>query len=76
MSIFERIDCAIISRLYVASTDQVMNTEIFPWPNFNVAKVFTEMIHFHIRGMASDKGIHYLKQKMPQAIDLSKHRRS
>ena len=60
----KNIDCAIISRLYVASTDQVMNTEIFPWPNFNVAKVFTEMIHFHIRGMASDKGIHYLKQKM------------
>ena len=58
------LDEAIISRLYVASTDRVMNTEIFPWPQFNLAKVFTEMIRFHIRGMASDKGLQYLKQKM------------
>lgn len=60
----DNIDIAVISRLYVASTDVVMNSEIFPWPEFKMQQVFTEMIRFHIKGMASEEGIKYLKHKM------------
>lgn len=54
----------VIARLYVASTDNIMNPEIFPWPEFKFQEVFTEMIHFHIKGMTNELGINYLQQKM------------
>ncbi|MBL4861437.1 MAG: TetR/AcrR family transcriptional regulator [Crocinitomicaceae bacterium] len=58
------LDVQIISRLYVASTDVIMNAEIFPWPEFKFQNLFTEMIQLHITGMANAEGIKYLKQKM------------
>ncbi|TNF49052.1 MAG: TetR/AcrR family transcriptional regulator [Bacteroidetes bacterium] len=54
----------IVARLYVGSTDLIMNEEVFPWPEFSFDKVFIETIRFHIRGMASDEGIEYLKQRI------------
>lgn len=54
----------IIARLYVASTNDIMNSKIFPWPEFKFQVVFTEMIRHHIKGMANEEGIKYLKQKM------------
>jgi AcrR family transcriptional regulator len=58
------LDPEIISRLYVASTDTILSGEVFPWPEFKFQEVFTEMIRFHIKGMANEKGIKYLKQRL------------
>lgn len=58
------IDIKIISRLYVASIDNMLNPEIFPWPEFKFQQVFNEMIRFHIKGIANETGIKYLKQKL------------
>jgi len=58
------LNVEVISRLYVASTENIMNSEIFPWPEFKFQEVFTEMIRFHIKGMANEEGIKYLKQTM------------
>jgi AraC-like DNA-binding protein len=60
----ENINPEIVARLYVGSTDLIINGEIFPWPEFSFDKVFIETIRFHIRGMASDEGIIYLKQRI------------
>jgi len=56
------LDPNIISRLYVASTDALLDTGVFPWPEYQFQDVFSQMIHLQISGMVSDKGREYLKQ--------------
>jgi len=58
------MDPDIIARLYVASTDLIMAGEVYPWPEYHYGKVFLETFRFHIRGMASDEGIAYLKERI------------
>lgn len=50
----------INAKLYVSSTDAIMNGGIFPWPEFKFEQVFTELIHFQLHGMVNDKGRKYL----------------
>jgi len=52
----------IAAKLYVASTDNIMNMSIFPWPEFKFQDVFSEMINIQINGMANDEGRKHLKQ--------------
>lgn len=52
----------IIARLYVAATDALLDTSIFPWPEYQFQDVFKEMIDLQLFGMASEKGRKYLKQ--------------
>ena len=54
----------VIARLYVASIENIMNSEIFPWPEFKFQEVFSEMIRLHLNGIANEAGIKYLKQTM------------
>ncbi len=58
----DNINAEVVARMYVVSTDIIMSGEIFPWPEFKVDTVFMEMLRFHIRGLASDKGLNYLKE--------------
>lgn len=60
----ENLEKEIVARLYVASTHTIMGGEVFPWPEFRFDKVFLETIRFHLRGMASEKGIEYLKERL------------
>jgi TetR/AcrR family transcriptional regulator, cholesterol catabolism regulator len=60
----DNLEKEIVARLYVASTDIIMGGVVFPWPEFRFDKVFLETIRFHIRGMASEKGIEYLKERL------------
>lgn len=60
----DNLDVEIIARLYVGSTDMIMSGTVFPWPEFKFQKVFTEMIRFHIKGMANEKGIDYLNKRL------------
>lgn len=58
------LDVEVTARLYVGSTDMILSGEVFPWPEFQFQRVFTEMIRFHIKGMANEKGIKYLKTRL------------
>lgn len=60
----DNLHIEVISRVYVASVDNLFNMDIFPWPDFKFQEVFSEIIHFHIHGMANEKGIKYLKQRL------------
>ncbi len=66
----EEIQPEIISRLYVASTDAVMDGSIFPWPEFKFQQVFMEMVYFQLFGIVSDKGRNYLHQKIENENNL------
>lgn len=58
------INIPIIARIYISRIDAVFDTQIFPQDKFKMLDVYSEMLRYHIRGIASEKGIKYLVQKM------------
>lgn len=60
------INIPIISRLYVYKLDMFFDPEIFPPKQFNFLEVYLEMMRYHVRGVATPKGIEYLMQKAAQ----------
>lgn len=62
------IKSEVLARLYVSSTDAVLNASIFPWPEFKFQEVFSEMIQFQLHGMVNEKGLKYLKQKLKNDV--------
>jgi TetR/AcrR family transcriptional regulator, cholesterol catabolism regulator len=58
------INIPIIARIYISRIDAVFDTQIFPQDKFKMIDVYSEMLRYHIRGIASEKGIKYLVKKM------------
>jgi TetR/AcrR family transcriptional regulator, cholesterol catabolism regulator len=54
----------LIARMYVAKTDMVFGGELFPSDQFDLEEVFMELFRFQVRGMANEKGLDYLKQRL------------
>lgn len=54
----------IISKLYLAKIDAIWNQEVFPPSDFTYSQIHLEMIRYHIRGIASSKGIDYLSKRI------------
>lgn len=60
----ENLNAEIIALIYVSRVDIVFDGEIFPPTRFNFADVLFEMFRYHIKGIASEKGIKYLHEKI------------
>lgn len=60
----EDLDPEIMARLYVTSTDALLDGTTFPWPNFKFEEVFFEIIKFQLFGMTSEKGRKYLIEQI------------
>lgn len=60
----EDINIPIIVKIYIARFDVVFDGEIFPPSEYDFADVQWEVFRYHIRGIASEKGIRYLKKKV------------
>lgn len=60
----DNINPDIIAKLYVANTDSIMSGDLFPWPEYEFGNVFLQTIRFMIRGLASDEGIAYFKERI------------
>lgn len=60
----DNINVEIVARLHVGAIDMILNGIIFPWSEYKFHQIYDEFIRFQIRGLANDKGIAYLKQKM------------
>lgn len=65
----ENLDPDIIARYYVSSMDNMMDGSVYPTSEFKTEKVLTELLRFHIRGLASDLGIKYLKEHFNREIN-------
>ncbi len=67
----ENIDEEIIAVMYVAFIDALFNGDVFPTSKYPFIKVYNEYFKYHIRGIASDKGLKYLEEvKKNKKIDL------
>ena len=60
----DNLNVEIIARLFSEKIDTVINGEIFPPEQYNFSEVYLEMIRYHIRGIASDKGVQYLTKRI------------
>jgi len=55
----------IVAKIYAARTEIVVNQEVFPFPQYSVMDVYAEYLKYHVRAIASEKGLKYLeKQKL------------
>lgn len=55
----------IVAKIYSARTDLVVSQEVFPFPKYTVMEVYAEYLKYHVRAIASEKGLKYLeKQKL------------
>lgn len=54
----------VIAKIYIARMDLTFNGELFPAEQISFPEVYLEMFRYHIRGIASEKGIEYLKKKL------------
>ncbi|MBI1285986.1 MAG: TetR family transcriptional regulator [Flavobacteriales bacterium] len=59
----DNINIPIVAALYVGRMDLIFDQKFFPANKYSPTDVYFEAIRYHIRGIASDKGIEYLKDK-------------
>lgn len=58
----EELDVEIMARIYVARVEMFLDDEIFPYDKFPPQKTFNVFMDYHIRGIATSKGIKYLEK--------------
>ncbi|MEN9334768.1 MAG: HTH-type transcriptional repressor KstR2 [Bacteroidota bacterium] len=52
----------IVTRIYIGRMEMLLDPNVFPPQQFLMSDVYLEAFHYHIRGIASDKGIKILEQ--------------
>lgn len=58
------LNIPIIAKLYTMRVLEITNSEIFPPDQYPPAMVLKEMFIYHIRGIASKKGLEFLENKL------------
>jgi len=60
----ENINSEIIANVYVTTINEIFDSDIFPSHKYNFETLHREIARYHIRGIASKKGIAYLIEKL------------
>ena len=60
------INPEILTKLYLSMINVILDPQHNSLSDYSAAEVYTEMIRYHVRGIASAKGRDYLKQKFKQ----------
>jgi hypothetical protein len=55
------IHAAVIARIYSSRIEVVMDASLFEGLSLNTAEIYSEAMLYHIRGIATEKGLTYLK---------------
>jgi hypothetical protein len=66
----EDLNVEIVSGIYVSSADAIFHKFITQEGNHSFADIYLELFRYHIRGIASEKGIAYLIQKVKTHTNL------
>lgn len=59
----ENLNVEVIARIYIGRMDMCLDNNLFPVNQFKFRDIIVEMIRYHIRGIANEKGIKYLDKK-------------
>lgn len=60
----EDLNIPMIATIYIARFDMVFDGTLFPPDKFSMADLHWEIFRYHVRGIASKKGLDYLEKKM------------
>jgi len=60
----DNLNVDIMAKIYVAKIDIVFDHTVFSPREYKFVEVLNEMLRYHIRGIASEKGVKYLKEKV------------
>ena len=58
------LDDEVIAKLYLSRSENIHFNELFTVEEFTSLKLFIELISYHIRGIATEKGIIVLEEKL------------
>lgn len=60
----EDLDADVIAKLYLSRSENIQFNELFTIEEFASLKLFIELLNYHVRGIATEKGIIILEQKV------------
>jgi TetR/AcrR family transcriptional regulator, cholesterol catabolism regulator len=60
----ENVDSDMIAKLYVSKMMCFVDEEMFPSKNYDKVKLFTQYLVYHIRGVATTKGLKKLEEQL------------
>ena len=60
----EDLDADVIAKLYLSRSENIQFNELFTKEEFASLKLFIELLTYHVRGIATEKGIIILEQKI------------
>jgi TetR/AcrR family transcriptional regulator, cholesterol catabolism regulator len=61
----------VIAKLYLSRSENVHFDSIFTVEEFTSIKLFAELLTYHVRGIATQKGIHVLEKKLKQLDNIN-----
>lgn len=56
----------IIARIYISKMDVIFDHQLFDPKNYTLIEVVNSVIIYHLHGIANEKGLKYLKNKMTE----------
>lgn len=68
------LDPEIVANIYISMVNAIMKGNLYPDGSKSLAEIYLEIFRYHTRGIASEKGLAYLQEKVKQEqkrIDLS-----
>jgi len=54
----------IIVKIYISRIETLFDQRIFPLSEYALSNLYIESFNYHIRGIASEKGLKYLEKKV------------
>jgi AcrR family transcriptional regulator len=60
----DNVNAEIVSKLYIQKIDCVFDPAVFPVGKFTFYQVHLELMRYHVRGIANEKGMEYLSKKI------------
>jgi len=60
----ENVHPGIIAKVYINLIDKIFDVNTFPTHQYTFATIHKEIARYHIRGIASEKGVNYLVKRL------------
>lgn len=60
------LDEEVIAKLYLSRVENIHHNDLFSVEEFTSMKLFMELLTYHVRGIASEKGITVLEEKLKE----------
>ena len=67
----EDLNEEVIAKLHLSRSESIHFDELFTIEEFTSVKLFVELLTYHIRGIATQKGIEVLENKLKQIEDIN-----